>query len=191
VPQSAAVHSGARAKRRLWLPSSDDRRKSELVSDSMNLSSSLKDMGQQLYSDPSDHSAWTSIKPSSRISTYEYTVWCPKRDGRDKPGHDELRGFGGTTARSARVAPRAGSAPGGCARRVSGAAVADVDHGLVADVELGGDAAIGLALCQELQRLQFARREVRERVARADVCRPNLLLLKLLRFLASFCQNIT
>src|SRR6516165_1685248 len=40
---------------------------------------------------------------------------------------------------------------------------AGVDHGLVADVELLGDAAIGLAFRQQGQRLQFARGEVGER----------------------------
>src|ERR1700681_4141466 len=39
---------------------------------------------------------------------------------------------------------------------------ANVDDGLVADVELLGDAAIGLALRQQSQRLQLPRRQLRE-----------------------------
>src|SRR5580700_3253425 len=41
---------------------------------------------------------------------------------------------------------------------------ANVDDGLVADIKLLGDAAIGLAFRQQSQRLQLARRQLGERV---------------------------
>ena len=46
---------------------------------------------------------------------------------------------------------------------------ADIDDGLVADIEFVGDIAVRLALGQERKRLQLARRQFGERILRAGV----------------------